>query len=176
LVARRLAVGQTGGKVVPWEELSPQMRSDETRYLRSQLSQLEAVGFVPMIPLDGPPNAAARRFERVGLVRASVLAEPLTWINCSGELMRGDAGDWRVIDDDGNLRTITDPEFRSSHEPAGPGRWRRVGAYLAWQVSEAVVIRTREGNATARPGDWVVQAPSGERWPVNDSQFRWTYR
>jgi hypothetical protein len=174
-VDRRLAAGQTGGKVVPWEELSPHMRRDETRYLRSQLSQLEAVGFVPMVPVEGPPNAAARRFERIGLVQASVLSEPLTWTTCAGEEMRGEPGDWRVIDDEGNLRTVTDPEFRSSHEPAGNGRWRRVGAYLAWQVSEAVVIRTREGNATARPGDWVVQAPGGERWPVEDSQFRWTY-
>jgi len=56
------------------------------------------------------------------------------------------------------------------------GRWRRVGSYLAWQVSEALVIRTKEGKATARPGDWVVEAPTGERWPVRDSQFRWSYR
>ena len=32
------------------------------------------------------------------------------------------------------------------------------------------------GQATARPGDWVVEAPTGERWPVSDEQFRRSYR
>ncbi len=112
---------------------------------------------MPVVPAGGPPTAA--RFERVGLVRASQLTEPLAWTNYAGEQMHGYAGDWRVIDDAGNLRTVTDPDFQSSHEPAGDGRWRRVGTYLAWQVSEAVVIRTKEGKATARPGDWVVEGP-----------------
>ena len=43
-------------------------------------------------------------------------------------------------------------------------------------VREAVVVRTKEGKATARPGDWVVEAPTGERWPVRDVQFKWSYR
>ena len=90
--------------------------------------------------------------------------------------MHGFAGDWRVIDDAGNVRTVTDPDFQSSHEPLGDGRWRRVGRHLAWQVGEAVVVRTKEGKATARPGDWIVEAPTGERWPVRDDQFRWSYR
>jgi hypothetical protein len=51
-----------------------------------------------------------------------------------------------------------------------------VGLYQAWQVTEPVVIRTKEGRATARPGDWVVESPGGERWPVRNKQFRWSYR
>jgi hypothetical protein len=171
---RRLTAGQAGENVVPWEELPPRVRSDASGYLCSQLAQLEDVGFVPIVPAGGPPAAA--RFERVGLVQASQLTEPLAWTNDTGEQMHGFAGDWRVIDDAGNLRTVSDPEFQSSHEPAGDGRWRRVGSYLAWQVTEAVVVRTKEGKATARPGDWVVEAPTGERWPVRDNQFRWSYR
>jgi hypothetical protein len=175
-VKRRLAAGQTGGNVVPWEQASPRFRSEVTRYLRSQLSQLEAVGFVPAVPPGGPPEATVRRFERIGLVRASVLTGPLTWTNGTGAEMRGTAGDWLVVDDEGDTRTVTDLEFRGSHEAASGDRWRRVGAYHAWQVSESVVIRTKEGNATAHQDDWVVQGPGGERWPVNDSQFRRTYR
>jgi hypothetical protein len=171
---RRLASGRTSGNTVPWERLPPHVRSDVSRHLRSQLSQLEDVGFVPIVPAGGPPGTA--RFERVGVVRASQLTEPLAWTNFAGEQMHGYAGDWRVVDGAGNLRTVSDPEFQSSHEPAGDGRWRRVGSYLAWQVSEAVVIRTKEGRTTARPGDWVVEAPTGERWPVKDDQFRWSYR
>jgi hypothetical protein len=45
-------------------------------------------------------------------------------------------------------------------------------AGAARQVREAVVIRTKEGHATASPGDWVVEGPGGERWPVRAEQFR----
>ena len=171
---RRLAAGQAGEDIVPWEELPRRTRADMTAHLRSQLAQLEDLGFVPTAPPGGPWGAA--RFERVGLVRANQLTEPLAWVNHAGEQMHGYAGDWRVIDDAGNLQTVTDSEFQSSHEPVGDGRWRRVGTYQAWQVSEAMVVRTKEGKATARPGDWVVEAPTGERWPVPDQQFRWSYR
>jgi hypothetical protein len=171
---RRLASGRAGENAVPWEQLPPHVRSDVSRHLRSQLSQLEDVGFVPIVPAGGPPGAA--HFERVGVVCASQLTEPLAWTNHAGEQMHGYAGDWRVVDDAGNLRTVSDAEFQASHEPVGDGRWRRVGSYLAWQVSEAVVVRTKEGKTTARPGDWVVEAPTGERWPVKDDQFRWSYR
>lgn len=175
-VARRFAAGERGGKVVPWNHLSDQARSEETTYLRLQLSRLEAVGFVPVIPDDGPPEADVCSFERIGLVQASRLTEPLNWTNYTGEEMHGRPGDWRIVDDAGNLRTATNRDFLSSHEQVGDGRWRRVGTYRAWQVNEAVVVRTREGNATARPGDWVVQSPRGERWPVENDQFRWSYR
>jgi hypothetical protein len=170
----RLAAGQTGPNLVPWAELPPSVRSGITRHHRSQLAQLEDVGFVPVVPKGGPPTA--RSFERVGLVWASQLTEPLAWINHAGEQMHGYAGDWRVTDEAGNLRTVCDPDFQSSHEPTGDGSWRRVGTFVAWQVSEEVVVRTKEGKATARPDDWVVEAPTGERWPVKNDQFRCSYR
>ena len=173
-VNRRLAAGQSGGNVVPWGQLSPQLQGEETRYLRSQVSQLEAVGFVPIIPAGGPGTAA--RFERVGLVRAVRLTEPLTWTNYTGEEMRGRPGDWQIIDDLENLRTATDTDFLSSHEQVSEGQWRRVGTFLAWQVEEAVVVRTKEGKSTARAHDWIVEAPSGERWPVENGQFGWSYQ
>jgi hypothetical protein len=171
---RRLRAGLSGESVVSWDELPADRRQGVIDHLRTQLAQLEDVGFVPVVPSGGPPEAAS--FERVGLVEASQLSAPLAWTTHAGEQMRGTAGDWRVIDGAGNVRTVTDPDFQSSHEPLGDGRWRRVGSYQAWRVTEAVVIRTKEGRATAWPGDWVVESPGGERWPVRDAQFRWSYR
>jgi hypothetical protein len=171
---RRLRAGLDGESVVSWDELPPDRRQGVIDHLRTQLAQLEDVGFVPVVPAGGPPEAAS--FERVGLVEASQLSGPLAWTTHAGEQMRGTAGDWRVTDGAGNVRTVTDPDFQSSHEPLGDGRWRRVGSYQAWRVSEAVVIRTKEGRATARPGDWVVESPGGERWPVRNAQFGWSYR
>jgi hypothetical protein len=173
-VERRLATGRDGEMVVPWLELPPSARDELRRNLRGQFSQLEDAGFVPVIPKGGPTGAA--RFERVGVVQASQLTEPLMWATHAGEQMHGFPGDWRVVDDAGNMRTVTDPDFQTSHEPVGGGRWRRTGTYQAWQAPETVVLRTREGRVTARPGDWIVEALTGERWPVRDEQFRWSYR
>lgn len=171
-VKRRLAAGQADQNVVPWAEYPAQARSRAT--MRSQLGQLEDMGFIPVIPVGGPPSAAT--FQRVGLVRASRLSEPMTWTVHTGEELHGGAGDWRVIDDEGHVWTSGDTEFRSGHEPVGGDLWRRVGTCSAWQVSETVVVRTREGSVTAHPGDWVVEGPNGERWPVKDAQFRWSYQ
>jgi len=139
-----------------------------------QLARLERAGFLPIVPTGGPLTAAS--FERVGVVTATRLASRLHWTLPSGERLFGDAGDWHVVDAAGTARTVTDSEFRSSHAPLRDGRWQRVGVFRAWQVAEAVVLRTKEGSATARPGDWVVEGPGGERWPVSDGQFRRSYR
>ena len=186
---RRLAAGWTAvprtgaagaghalvnSKVVPWEELAPEGRAGSIEQLRSQLAQLEDVGFMPVVPEGGPPTAA--EFERVGDVRATRLHTRRHWTRPAGGELRGEAGDWRVFDDRGDERTIRDAAFRASHEPLGGERWRRTGTYRAWQVSDKRVLRTLEGRAVAQPGDWVVEGRGGERWPVGDAQFRRTYR
>jgi hypothetical protein len=174
---RRLAAGRPAGAgplAVPWADLPDGERAQRVADTRQQLAQLEDVGFLPVLPAGGPPTAGS--FERVGVVRAERLAAPLRWALPSGEQLHGEAGDWRVIDSADNLRTVTDSEFRSSHAQLDDVRWQRVGTFRAWPVAEAVVIRTKEGNATARPGDWVVEGPGGERWPVSDQQFGESYR
>jgi len=170
----RNAATRTNKLLVPWDELPADERAGGKRRAATQLAQLEDIGFMPIVPQGGPP--AAMSFERYGEVHARRLTAPLRWALDSGEEMHGNAGDWRVVDSADAVRTVTDPEFRSSHEPLGAGRWRRTGSYRAWRVGEAVVIRTKEGNATARPGDWVVEGSAGERWPVGDDQFLASYR
>ena len=161
-------------KVVPWDKLGAQDRAGAVEYLRSQLAQLEDVGFMPVVPEGGPPTAA--EFQRVGTVRARRLHTRRRWTRPAGGELSGEAGDWRVFDDRGDERTIRDTAFRASHEPLGGERWRRTGTYRAWQVTEERVLRTLEGRAVAQPGDWVVEGRGGERWPVTDVQFRRTYR
>ncbi len=182
---RRLAAGWSANgqrgtgarvnrRVVPWTALPAEDRAASIEYLRSQLAQLEDVGFMPIVPEGGPPEAA--EFLRIGTVRARRLHARRPWTRLSGDELSGDAGDWRVVDERGNERTVRDVEFRASHEPLGGVRWRRTGTYHAWQVSDDLVLRTMEGRAKARPGDWVVEGHRGERWPVTDDQFRRTYQ
>ena len=160
-------------RVVPWAALPAAGRRQAIDYLRSQLAQLEDVGFMPVVPPGGPPGAAD--FRRIGTVRAKRLQGRRRWTRRSGDELHGNAGDWRVIDEDGDERTVRDMAFRDSHEPLGGEFWQRTGTFRAWQVTEAMVLRTMEGRAVAEPGDWVVEGSCGERWPVTGSQFGRTY-
>jgi hypothetical protein len=164
---------RVNARVVPWHELPAEYRASNVEYLRSQLAQLESVGFVPAVPDGGPPEAAV--FERVGIVQARQLQARRRWTRRSGDELAGGPGDWRVTDEANDERTVRDLDFRASHEPLGGDRWRRTGTYSAWQVSEELVIRTMEGRAVAQAGDWIVEGHRGQRWPVTDEQFRRTY-
>jgi Trk K+ transport system NAD-binding subunit len=159
--------------VRPWSDLPAVTRQRIPLDVQSQLEQLEAVGFVPIVPDGGPGDSA--EFRRVGEVLAERLMASQTWRRQSGDQLTGAAGDWSVVDDAGDERTIRDLEFRASHEQLSGNRWRRTGYVRAWRVSEAVALRTMEGRAVAQPGDWIVQGPRGERWPVSDEQFRRGY-
>ena len=129
---------------------------------------------MPVVPAGGPPRA--RPFYRIGTVRARRLQARRPWTRLTGDRLHGEAGDWRVVDDAGDERTVRDAEFNRSHEPLGGGRYRRTGAFRAWQADEAQVLRTMEGRAVAYPGDWIVEGPGGERWPVTGAQFQRSYR
>jgi hypothetical protein len=146
----------------------------DAEYLRAQLAYLEDAGFMPVVPAGGPPGAA--EFQRVGTVLARKLRGRRRWTRPAGGELAGEPGDWRVLDDDGDERTVRDAAFRASHEPLDGERWRRTGTCRAWRVDEERVLRTLEGTAVARPGDWVVEGRAGERWPVTDAQFRRTYQ
>jgi len=161
-------------RVVPWTALPEGDRTAAIESVRSQLAWLEDAGFMPVVPAGGPPEAG--EFERIGTVRAKRLNARRLWTGRSGERLAGNRGDWRVLDDGGDERTVRDLQFRSSHEPVDGEVWRRIGTYRAWQVREDFILRTMEGKAIARSGDWVVEGFRGERWPVADDQFRRTYR
>ena len=125
------------------------------------------------MPAGGPPEAAG--FERIGTVQARKLHSRPTWT-------RRPAMNSPATPETGGSSTIgatNGPSARpSSGQPRAVDgeRWRRIGTYLAWQVREDQVLRTMEGRAVARAGDWVVEGHGGERWPVTDEQFRRTYR
>ena len=158
----------------PWADLPGDTRDEEREYVRYLLEQLEAVGFMPILPDGGPGDAAD--FQRIGEVRATQLTASHAWRTPAGDELSGTAGDWRVADASGDERTVRDPQFQATHELLDGDRWRRTGTVRAWQVSEAVVVRTMEGRAVAHPGDWIVQGPQSVRRPVGAEHFARGYR
>jgi hypothetical protein len=89
--------------------------------------------------------------------------------------MQARAGDWAVIDDHGDERSVAAGIFESTHRQIGDGRYRRSGTVLARQATQREVIQTLEGTAVANKGDWILQGQQGEQWPVPGEQFRDSY-
>ncbi len=116
--------------VVPWPQLPPGRQVELRESLRGQLAQLEDVGYVAVVPSGGPEGAA--RFQRVGVVSAKKLNAPQSWTRRSHddeEELHGDAGDWRVRDSFGDVRTVGNAEFRQSYAPLDGG------SGVAWECS-----------------------------------------
>ncbi len=159
--------------VVPWDALPDSMRQQNALHVASILTLLEAIGYIAVLPDDGPGHAAP--FVRRGEVRAVRLDAPRVWEAANGAALRAEPGDWNISDEQGHERTVRDAEFRTSHEYLGGDRWARVGMIRAWQVTEPTTVRTLEGPAVAAKGDWIAQGRNGERWPVPAGQFAETY-
>jgi hypothetical protein len=113
----------------PWPDLPEEARGRACREISSQLQELEAFGFLPVLPDGGPPRAT--RFQRFGEVRAEPLAASTTWQSPTGDTFAASAGDWLVVDEFGHKRTVRHEEFHASHAPLGGDRWRRTGTVLA---------------------------------------------
>jgi hypothetical protein len=116
-----------------------------------------------------------RRYRRRGEVIAEKRPNEWTWSTAAGECMRAEAGDWAVIDNAGQERSVAADVFESTYEQTGRHRYRRVGIVLAKRASCRQIIPTLEGDAVAEEGDWIIQGQAGERWPVTDEHFENTY-
>ena len=42
-------------------------------------------------------------------------------------------------------------------------------------VPGSLAVETLHGTVLAAPGDWIVQGPGGDYWPITDERFRATY-
>jgi hypothetical protein len=112
-----------------------------------------------------------RRYRRRGEVTAEKRANGWTWTTPTGEVMHAQPGDWAVINDQGDERSVAAEVFESTHQQIGPRRYRRSGTVLARRATRREVIQTLEGDVVANKGDWVVQGQHGEKWPVPHEQF-----
>ena len=88
--AARHTQAQVNELAVPWAKLPPARREENRNWVRSQIGQLEAVGFLPTVPAGGPPEAAI--FERTGIVHANRLTSRLQWTLQSGKRCKATRG------------------------------------------------------------------------------------
>ncbi|MGV0790207.1 RyR domain-containing protein [Mycolicibacterium sp. XJ1819] len=157
-------------RLLPFDELvarHPEYAEDSRRSLLSTLLNLRNLGYrsVPKW----------RRYRRRGEITAQRRDHPWEWTTPAGDVMRAQPGDWTVVDEGGNERSVAAAVFEATHEEVGPRRYRRCGTVSARRSTWREVIHTLEGDAVANAGDWIVRGPQGEMWPVADEQFRSSY-
>jgi hypothetical protein len=175
-------------RLLPWDDLvdrHPQFADDSRRSLLSTLVNLRSLGYrsVPKTPAhsvqgansDNNQNSSWSHYRRRGEISAEKRDHSWTWTTRSGDVMEAQAGDWAVIDERGDERSVAAKVFDSTHEQIGPQRYRRSGTVLARRAAQREVVHTLEGDVVANDGDWIVQGGQGEQWPVPDEQFRRTY-
>jgi len=108
-------------------------------------------------------------------VQATQLESDCEWVSPTGSVLRGQAGDWLLRDEDSEW-TVGGSVFLSTYEEVSPGRWQKVGIVHAVRVTDAVDVQTPEGIAHAEPGHWLVTSPVSGTWPVSDQVFRRRYK
>jgi hypothetical protein len=155
----------------PWDQLSDESRAKTRRGVVDSLSLLETLGYRSF----DDPHATWARFRRRGEVTAVRRDEPWTWTTSDGTEMRGQAGDWEVIDDDGAARSVDAAIFEDTHEPIDGDRWRRTGEVRGRRAYPGEIVHSLEGDLTARYGQWVLRGAEGEEWLVSTSHLEETY-
>ena len=174
-------------RLLPWDELlkrNPESAVAARKSLASTLLCLRNLGYrsVQKRTASTDPQQVAqsgdsqwRRYRRRGEVTAEKRDQPWTWTTLAGEIMQAAPGDWSVVDDSGQERSVAAGVFESTHRQIGPRRYERCGTVLARRASRPELVRTLEGDVTANEGDWIVKGVRGEQWPVRDEQFRVGY-
>lgn len=143
------------------------------------ISPCSASGDDPM-PNTLTASDIERLLDNAPSYRSKVLVEaiPVTqdgeWTTTAGNVLRTHAGDWWVVD--GNDRwSVAAHIFEMTYVPVGDGKYRKSAPVKAIPMRQAFVVRTLEGEATGRPGDWLVRNASGESWPSPADTFKQRY-
>lgn len=93
-----------------------------------------------------------------------------------GAKQTGRPGDW-LIDNDGDVYTISEDSFDSTYEQVSPGRYRKVAAVWAVQASRNGAVKTREGETVYEAGDYLVSNndDGDDEYAVSKERFEQMY-
>lgn len=109
-----------------------------------------------------------------GVVRADRLENPVSWRSDNGSALTGTVGDWEVRD--GAARWIVASSvFWKTYIAVDGQYFLRSGTVRARMLPSDVEIATLEGLARAREGDWLLENPDGDVWPVKADVFKRRY-
>lgn len=130
---------------------------------------------------DGTLNVPQDRlvaFKKVGTVQAEQLKTAQQWQTSKGDMMQGQAGDWKVTGPDGSTWTVKPDIFNQTYSqvPGQSGVFAKTAITRAIQLDKPVVIKTLEGTGTGDAGDYLVVGPKGEQYIVPKAKFESSYK
>lgn len=123
-------------------------------------------------------STSAVEYTKIEPVTAQVSRRPFKWKTSDGQVMRADAGDWRVVQPDGRVTSVKPSVFDKTYEPVEgePGKFRKTAPTKARQLDRPVDIKTLEGPGHGEPGDYLVTGAEGEQYIVPRTEFEKLYR
>lgn len=153
-----------------WEQLDEAARTKNRDGVRSTLELLATLGYRSF------DDTQWRTLQRRGEVTARRRDVPWDWTTAHGETLRGEAGDWEVVDETGATHSVAAGIFEATHREVGANRFERTGTVQARPAQTGELVETLEGTTTARDGQWVVRGEHGEEWLISGARLRSGYR
>jgi hypothetical protein len=84
------------------------------------------------------------------------------------------AGDWLISDGNEQWPVAADI-FANTYRQVGVDKYVKEAPLLALQMDQPFKVKTPEGEAFASAGDYLVQGPAGESWPIPKEIFEKNY-
>jgi hypothetical protein len=114
----------------------------------------------------------APTYRATGRVQARRLGSRRDWSTERGSELSAVAGSWELTDGTGRVWTVADEVFRDTYARRPDGSYTKVARVRAVRLRAPCAVPTLEGEARAEAGDWLLQNPGGDAWPVTDEYFR----
>ncbi len=117
-------------------------------------------------------------YRKTAPIQAEIAREPFTWVNSHGETMYANANDYRVIQPNGKISSVTPDIFAGTYEAAphlGPNSFLKTAITRAQLVDRDIRVPTFEGPGSGRSGDFLVTGPEGDQYVIPGSEFPGLY-
>lgn len=94
-----------------------------------------------------------------------------------GDTQRAAAGDW-LVDNNGDVYTVSAETFARTYREASPGRWAKVVPVWAERASEPGSVATQEGQTHYEAGDWLVsnREDGEDAYAISAEKFEKLYK
>lgn len=89
--------------------------------------------------------------------------------------LQAQAGDY-LVSDGASSWPVAKDVFEMTYTPTGNGSYVKTATVQAVQMDHDFVVETLEGTAAGKTGDFLVQGPKGEAWPIPRDTFFGTYK
>lgn len=93
-----------------------------------------------------------------------------------GDTQRAAPDDW-LIDNNGDIYTVSAETFARTYREVSPGRWVKVAPVWAERATEPGSVATQEGRTHYEAGDWLVsnREDGGDAYAISAGKFEKLY-